>query len=134
MGLKSPFPTMIVASEFPTGEILQLADAETSRFQLVDAQASHVLTPPDSAGLIIIRPPATAFSLMLCSYPADFEQAELTPASDGHGRAAFRLFSRFLEKGVILRGRLRVARTPSLLHNGYNVRIDAPRPLPSSPG
>jgi hypothetical protein len=105
-------PTLIVASEFPAGEILQLADAETGRFQLLDCQAAPVLTPAQSAGLVIARPAAAPFSLMLCSFPTDFEHAELTPASTGSCRLAYRLFSRFLEKGVILRGRLRIAFVP----------------------
>ena len=65
--------------------------------------------PESGAGCLLFRLPDVDLSYVEMVHPADFQHDELSPGRPGGGalRIAHRLFRTSLEKGVILRARVR---------------------------
>ncbi len=98
-------PRRSTISELPTGEVFQLGE---SREMLVDVkQPTSRLSDPTLPG-VLVRPDAADWSYVEFVHPLDFHATDLRTSGD---RLQIRqaLFVYFLEKGVILRSRVRGA-------------------------
>ncbi len=103
-------PTVEIRSTLEADEALQLTDP----FELV--AESLPLSSPTRCGFqpacFIFRLRGGALSYIEMVHPLDFVESDLTPLPDGVLRWTTRLFQGRLEKGVILRSRLRASIIP----------------------
>jgi len=101
-------PELVTHSTLPQGDFWRLRDAGAAAFdRLVQGQTTVThLRPEQGPGCLLFRFPDGKLSYMEMVYPSDFRGDELTPAGDALS-IRHRLFSGDLEKGVILRGRVR---------------------------
>ena len=104
-------PELVVQSILPAAEALWLQDATSCEFQSLAPQGDVplVLEPQRGPGCLLLRLPGGQRSYAEMVHPADFQHDELrgTLACAGLVRVDHRLFARELEKGVILRARVR---------------------------
>jgi len=107
-------PELSVRSRIPACELLYLADAEAGRFQPVSLETASTapLSSPQGASCRVLRVSGKAPSYVEMVHPLDCPHDELRcPAENESGdkplELAHRLFARPLEKGVILRSRVR---------------------------
>ncbi len=109
-------PQVAVASNIPCSEVLRLVEPVGSRFvPLPTAQSPQAINPDVGAGCVLIRSPRGPLSYVAMVHPADFHHDELcleTGDSTRTARIVHNLFSEPLEKGVILRARVRGALVP----------------------
>lgn len=109
-------PELAVVSRLPAGEVLRLSDVESARFDLLNVAPETPLSIDSQAGpgCQLFRLPEAEVSYVEMVHPLDFQQDELAAREDGHIAACLRhrLFSLSLEKGVILRARVRGAFVP----------------------
>jgi hypothetical protein len=109
--LPDSWPELAVRSAIPAAEFLRLAGAESARFEPYrDILAGPlVLEAEGGPGSLLARLPGVALSYAEMVHPADFRRSELRR----HGASASAievrhgLFAERLEKGVILRARVR---------------------------
>jgi hypothetical protein len=89
-------PELCVASRLPLGELLGVGDVDPS----VEAEGP---------GCVLLRPGQGDWSYAEMVHPADFAGPEAVPPADPAGLLVLRhrLFTRCLEKGVLLRTRVR---------------------------
>jgi hypothetical protein len=84
-----------------------LAVQTHSTFKLTSLTANEIVVDDSvSPGIVLYRPAASQFTYAEFCHPFDGIGLEVKP-EDGMHAARFRLFGHDLEKGVILRGRLR---------------------------
>jgi len=101
---------LTVHSELEATETLRLLDASSARYEPADvpANASLAMQPAAGLGCLLFRQPGLPLSYAEMIHPADFRNDDL---AKGPGPTAMclshRLFPGRLEKGVILRARLR---------------------------
>ena len=143
LGVPTP---VTVASQLQVAEVLRLVDEKASRFEPLEWSARLSLEAAPGGGCLLLRPPTGDWSYAEMIHPADFERAELTvapaaPAADRDPSEVDRevvltrhLFPDSLEKGVILRGRLRGVFLPRrddlrLLSACYASFLSMPPPL-----
>jgi hypothetical protein len=109
--LLDSWPELAVRSVLPSAEVLRLADAGTGRFDPCGGIPGSGTRFDASAGpcLLVFRFPDLPFSYAEMTHPADFQGAALAPSAGNPAtaEARHRLFAERLEKGVILRGRVR---------------------------
>jgi hypothetical protein len=98
-------PRRSTLSELPIGEVLRLSVASE---QLVVLKPTASLKRDASLPCLVVRPDGTDWSYLEMVHPLDFHQSDLQVAGN---RLQIRqaLFVAFLEKGVILRSRVRGA-------------------------
>jgi hypothetical protein len=98
-------PELLVQSTVPSGEMFRLLSSAA----WTPLAAPKTIAPPDGAGCLLFRMPDSDLTYVEMVHPADFQHDELgRDASDGGTlRIAHRLFRTNLEKGVILRARVR---------------------------
>lgn len=113
-------PALLAFSEFPPcpAWLLQpgLIDDELPtdlHFALVDSNTMQKWLPRQTAGGVLLRPEQADSSWLHLIHPADFCHLHLNATAAGL-RVSATLFGDFLEKGVILRARLRLLRLPRL--------------------
>lgn len=109
--LLDSWPELAVRSVLPSAEVLRLADAGTGRFDPCGGIPGSGCLLDASAGpcLFVFRFPDLPFSYAEMTHPADFQGAALVPSVENPAtvETRHRLFAERLEKGVILRGRVR---------------------------
>jgi hypothetical protein len=109
--LLDSWPELAVRSVLPSAEVLRLAEAETGQFEPCGVTPGSGCVFDVSTGpcLFVFRFPDLAFSYAEMTHPADFRGAALaSPAENPTSvETRHRLFAERLEKGVILRGRVR---------------------------
>ena len=107
-------PELAVATSLQASELLSLTDADAGVFEPValDPRQPVALAPKNGAGCVLFRfaddgSTAPAYSYAEMVHAGDVGPATLVRDPAGQVRLERRLFSGFLEKGVILRTRLR---------------------------
>lgn len=106
-------PEVRVVSQLPPAEVQRLADPEDGAFEglPLDAARGAELDASGAPGCLLFRFARLPFSYAEMIHPADFRRLELkSPSAQPRAlRLEHLLFPGHLEKGVILRGRLRAA-------------------------
>jgi hypothetical protein len=109
--LLDSWPEVAVRSRLASAEIWRLANAETARFERCDGVAGPqgVLDGAAALCLFVFRPPDLPFSYAEMAHPADVQGTGLSPSREGPAivETLYRLFAERVEKGGILRGRVR---------------------------
>ena len=104
-------PELAVASVVPASEALRLQGVEPDGWkpQRMPTGAPLAIMPDDGPGCLLFRLPGAELSYAEMVHPADFRYDEVARDESGGdlARIAHRLFQTHLEKGVILRGRVR---------------------------
>ena len=104
-------PGLTVQTALPSAEVLRLVDGAPARFMPCNAapDSSRRLEPDGGPGCLLFRPAGSDLSYAEMVHPADFRASELSFGSDPPAavHVRHRLFSEPLEKGVILRARVR---------------------------
>jgi hypothetical protein len=124
---------LAVESRLPHGEALWAAEGHPRRF-LPSSRSLAVLSRASGPGCLLLRPSAAStVSYAEMIHPDDFTADDLAQ-SDGGLRLTHRLFGGELEKGVILRARLRGVLLPRAgdepaARAAYKHFLGAPLPL-----
>lgn len=108
-------PTLNVRSRIGARQVLRVTDFETSAVtsvRLNDAE-EHFFAAPDEIACFIFRLTGGQSSYVEMVHPADFNQSVLRRMPNGEMELSHRLFAGRLEKGVILRSRVRALWVPS---------------------
>jgi hypothetical protein len=109
--LRESRPELAVQSELSPSEVLRLLDAESLGYQrLVPPPDPPMdLQPQDGPACLLFRPSGINLSYAEMVHPADFRHGQLWGKTGDSGmmRVRHQLFSERLEKGVILRWRVR---------------------------
>jgi hypothetical protein len=104
-------PELIVQSRLSKTEPLRLLDAEAAAYQpsVPAPKAPLVVRPEDGPGCLMFRLPGGGLSYGEMVHPADFRRDELARFNENAStmRVHHRLFDDRLEKGVMLRARVR---------------------------
>lgn len=102
-------PRMAVESTFSGGEVALAADRNADRFEPFSSSTVDLASAGQDAcrGCIVFRPTGSDLSYVEMVHPADFRQDELVGGGDTPFRVRHHLFDDSLEKGVVLRARLR---------------------------
>ena len=98
-------PVMEISCELLADEVFFIPASELNR-KPIAATSSAILPREGGAQLLLIRLSGTDNSFAEAIDPADFCSLELNTSKPGRVRGTWQLFSHFLEKGVIRRGRL----------------------------
>ncbi len=98
---------LAVQSDVPACDTLRLTDADAAKYR--PSAPPLRMDPREGPGCLLFRLPDAELSYAEMVHPIDFREDELSsdPASAGPLRVRHRLFSTRLEKGVILRARVR---------------------------
>lgn len=101
-------PELIVQSVVPQSKSFLVQGTQNRLIQLASG-SPYAMTRVDAAGCVLFRPSSQPWSLVEMVHPFDFEHDELShdPEHPDHLRLSHRLFTQPLEKGVLLRARLR---------------------------
>jgi hypothetical protein len=101
---------LAVQSMLAIRESLRLANPAAPRFEPAEVSQNHATLVWESGpGCVLFRLPDAGQSYVEMVHPVDFQHDELASAAgEGpHVRASHRLFQESLEKGVLLRSRVR---------------------------
>ena len=102
-------PSITTVSRLPQSDVLHLVATDIGKTDTVTpSEVQFALSPGDGSGCIIVRLPDTDISYVEMVHPSDFLEVELS--RDARGSAHFlkrTLICRSMEKGVIVRSRLR---------------------------
>jgi hypothetical protein len=104
-------PRIGVASQLPPGEVLLISSSET------DGNRSEVITDrrdvqePVEVSCVVVRLRECQITYVEIAAPSDFHELHVR-AEDSGASIEWRLFSEFLEKGVIRRARVHAALLP----------------------
>ncbi|MBN2473679.1 MAG: hypothetical protein JXB62_03650 [Pirellulales bacterium] len=108
-------PEMHVQSGLAANEVLRLTNTDAAGYvPIVPSTTETILQPSDGIGCVLFRPTGAEISYAEMIHPDDFQHDEVL-CGGRKGRCVLlrhRLFSERLEKGVILRARLRAAFVP----------------------
>lgn len=102
-------PELTTASTLPSREVRRLIDPTTGVFAPLSPPGSDAikLTPQEGTGCLLFRDPNSDASYAEMLAPCDFACDELIACGPGKLTLRSRLFGGSLEKGVILRARVR---------------------------
>jgi hypothetical protein len=110
-GLLDSHPELPAQSTLPQTEVLRLQKLAPTRWTPLASTCSAPIAigPENGTGCLLFRIPDTDLSYVEMIHPADFERDELSHDKSGGNtlHIAHRLFCTHLEKGVILRSRIR---------------------------
>jgi hypothetical protein len=108
-------PTLHVRSRIGAREVLRLTDFETSAVTSIESNDAEerLFAAPDEIACFIFRLAGGQLSYLEMVHPADFNQSVLRQMPNGETELSHRLFAGRLEKGVILRSRVRALWVPS---------------------
>lgn len=125
-------PALAVASRLPAGEARRLVDAASGEFELLKSPVTAV--SPAGPSCWLFRWPQCGLSYAEMSFPSDSHDERLTLSDAGRLELRRRVFVEPLEKGVILRTRVRGVYLPSvrdeeLAAAAYRAFIHSPPPL-----
>ena len=103
-------PEVVVCSAIPSAEVLRPTDAGWLKIEL-DSEVNTTplrITRDEGPGCLVFRVPDADFTYAEMVHPADFQESQLSGSGNVSTRhVSHRLFVERLEKGVILRGRVR---------------------------
>lgn len=104
-------PALAAVSAVPPGEMLRLRDRQSGRFEPLEADGTIGVVPQDGPGCLLFRPVLGDLSYAEMIHPADFDRDEIACGETPEAPVCVRhrLFPQPLEKGVILRARVRGA-------------------------
>jgi hypothetical protein len=104
-------PEIRTCSYLPATAAYHLVDQQADKFQRLDVAADGcTVEPATGAGCFLLRLENTDFSYVEMVHPTDFKRTELSPASEpGMIELRHHVIDRWMEKGVIVRGRARGA-------------------------
>lgn len=107
-------PEMAVVSMLPAMEVCRLLDGDRAQFASLpmSSMATESIEPHSGPSCLLFRSADSQFSYVEMSHPEDLRRDELVAAEGGMVQTRHRLFSEALEKGVILRARVRGAFVP----------------------
>lgn len=109
--LLDSWPELAVRSRLSAVEVMRLVHAETTRFEPCGGTPGSECVVDSAAGpcLFVFRLSGLPFSYAEMTHPADFQRTVLAPSRDAPAvvETCHRLFAEHLEKGVILRARVR---------------------------
>ena len=102
-------PRMAVESTFSDGEVALATDRNSDRFEpFISSTVDSASAGQDACrGCIVFRPAGSDLSYVEMVHPADFRRDELRGGGDAPFGVRHHLFGDSLEKGVVLRARLR---------------------------
>jgi hypothetical protein len=100
-------PQVELQSTLPASDVLRLIDAQTGQFEQLPPHAGAEMLTPDLPACFLYRPRAGADSYVEMVPPSDVGELSLLRDPDDTVTLGNRLFTRSLEKGVILRARHR---------------------------
>ena len=129
-------PALAVASRLPAGEARRLVDADSGAFERLAPAAAAILAGelPGGPHCWLFRWPDRGLSYAEMAFPSDSHGERLTLSDAGRLELRRRVFVDSLEKGVILRTRIRGVYLPSprdeeLAAAAYREFIHSPPPL-----
>ncbi|HEY5314302.1 MAG TPA: hypothetical protein VIK18_17345 [Pirellulales bacterium] len=101
-------PALSTASQLPAAQTLRLVDDQMAEFRVLMSAVSseQAVGDPRLPGCWLLRPAGQAWSYAEMVHPADLNTSEISLCEQGY-RLRHRLFVSRLEKGVILRARVR---------------------------
>lgn len=106
-------PALVVCSRLRADEVLRLVDAECSRFSVmsVNPESASAMKTDQGPSSLLFRRTGSEYSYAEMVHPEDFRADDLSCTSDrGEGiELRHHVFADTLEKGVILRARIRGA-------------------------
>lgn len=104
-------PGLAVQTVLPAAEVLRLVDPDSARFEpcTPTPDSARRVEPGGGPGCLVFRPAGSDVSYAEMVHPADFRISELSRSTDPSAavQVRHRLFCEPLEKGVILRARVR---------------------------
>ncbi|NIL98471.1 MAG: hypothetical protein GTO53_11290 [Planctomycetales bacterium] len=103
-------PEIMASSRIAAAEVLRLADADSAACQTMDIGPTPKQLGPDGGpGCFLFRPADENFSYVEMIHPTDFSRAELLRPEGDREVTDLRhvVINRWMEKGVIVRARLR---------------------------
>ncbi len=102
-------PQLAIATTAPESPAFRLTDRAAAVWQSVELPAGHVqiLEPSTGCGCLLLRLPGGAWSYAEMLHPVDFHRDQLTIRDPGCVQLRHQLFPETLEKGVLVRARLR---------------------------
>lgn len=100
-------PEVTTRSALTAAEAWRLVDAPTAGFEPIGDQNGH-FQPQDGTGCFLFRPKDQDFSYIEMVHPVDFSRSTLA-ISDQQMEIGHLVIDRWMEKGVIVRARLRGA-------------------------
>ena len=104
-------PELSVRSSLPATETFRLLEGESLSYQKLapPPEAPAALGPEEGTGCLLFRQAGMELSYAQMVHPADFHSGRLVARSENEGtmHVSDQLFSQALEKGVILRARVR---------------------------
>ena len=100
-------PTLTLASTVTAEEVWRLTDATSGTFVAVPRSDAQRMLPVDGPSCVLFRLPGGRLSYAEMVYPPDFQRDELTLHDPKSVALRHEVFGPSLEKGVILRCRLR---------------------------
>ncbi len=129
-------PRLQAFSRLPRGEVRRLVDASAGVFAPLSISASGpaVLAPEQGPGCLLFRWPQSDASYLEMIHPSDFGRDDLAAYEDERLQLKHGLFPGSLEKGVILRARIRGgyldnADDELVAAAAYREFLDSPPPL-----
>ncbi len=129
-------PQLTSSSTLPLCEVRRLVNASSCTFVACSPQGTSALSlsPQQGPGCLLFRWPQSGVSYVEMIDPSDFGRDELAPSAAGRLKLSHRLFVSPLEKGVILRARLRGVYLPCEgdernAAEAYRAFLDSPPPL-----
>ncbi len=106
-------PDLAVESVLPAGDVFRLRSVDSTAGEppAVATAAPAIMEPQSGSGCLLFRLPNVGLTYVEMVHPVDFQHDQLShgPPGSGELRVAHRLFRSSLEKGVILRARVRGA-------------------------
>ena len=115
-------PEVATRSEIGAAEAWRLVDVPTAGFELIgnkenkensenseNREVEYCFTPQEGAGCFLFRPKDEAFSYIEMVHPVDFSHSTLTVSEQRRLDLKHVVIDRWMEKGVIVRARLRGA-------------------------
>ena len=129
-------PTLSAATRLPGGEVRRLVDAAAGEWETLQptGDRSWALESPAEPLCWLFRWRQTGLSYVELALPGETHRSELTLAASGRLELSHQVFVEHLEKGVILRTRIRGAYLPSdgderLAAQAWREFVAAPPPL-----
>ncbi|HXT57755.1 MAG TPA: hypothetical protein VN699_03930 [Pirellulales bacterium] len=107
-------PRLATSSRLPRGELRRLIDARAGMFEPISLAQTHELSflPEQGRECFLFRWPDVEASYVEIVYPGDSDCSKLKLCGSGRWELSHGLFSGELEKGVIVRARVRGAYLP----------------------
>lgn len=104
-------PQLIAVTTVPTSPTLRLIDAAAASWQSLDVAAGRgqLLEPSNGCGCVVVRVPNAPWSYAEMIHPADFRSDRWTACGPDSAELHHGLFPQTLEKGVLVRARMRGA-------------------------